>query len=180
MAALTIELLEQDEQTEFNLRRWDELLRNPELRRIEGRVETDRHGHVLMGPPAAFGHGNRQATIASLLRSLLPAGRVAVECPISTRDGVRAADVAWISEARLAEIGESVCLRRAPEICVEVLSPDNSRREMAEKKALYFAAGAEEVWFCDQAGRMSFFNSADALAGSSSTRCSAFPREITD
>jgi len=35
----------------------------------------------------------------------------------------------------------------APEICVEVISPRNSPEEMAEKRALYFAAGADEVWF---------------------------------
>ena len=45
----------------------------------------------------------------------------------------------------------------APEICVEVLSPGNTRAEMEEKRALLFEAGAEEVWFCDTKGRMFFF-----------------------
>lgn len=175
---MVIELPEQDEQTEFNLRRWQEVLRDAELRRFEGRVETDRHGHVFMSPPAAFGHGRRQSKITNLFASLLPDGHSAVECPISTRDGVRAADVIWISHERLAEIGEGACLRRAPEICVEVLSPDNSRREMAEKKALYFAAGAEEVWFCDLHGRLTFFVDATGPAAATSARCPAFPAAV--
>ena len=40
--------------------------------------------------------------------------------------------------------GDKSCLLQAPEICIEVLSPGNSRAEMTEKKALYFAAGAEK------------------------------------
>lgn len=178
MASLAIELPEQDEQTEFNLRRWEEVLRDAELRRFEGRVETDRHGRALVSPPAAFGHGRRQALLGILLELHLPGGRVTVECPISTRDGVRAADVIWISHERLAEIGEGACLRRAPEICVEVLSPDNSRREMAEKKALYFAAGAEEVWVCDLHGRLTFFVDATGPAAAHSVRCPAFPLAV--
>ena len=175
---LTIELPAQEEQTAFNLRRWAEVLADPELRKIEGRIETDRHGHVIMSPPAAFIHGSNQFEIGKLLDALLPNGRIATECPISTRDGVRAADVAWISNARLAEIGENICLTRAPEICVEVLSPDNTRKEMDEKKMLYFAAGAEEVWFCDKLGRMKFFTGPKSEGETASRLCPAFPNRV--
>src|SRR4051812_28811318 len=137
MESLTIELPAREDQTSFNLRRWEELCGDTELgrelARVEGRIETDRHGHIIMYPPAAFAHGNRQSRIAHLLQTLLPDGETATECPISTADGVKAADVAWISHPRLAAIGEGVCLPEAPEICVEVLSPDNSRAEMREK-----------------------------------------------
>ncbi|MCZ7641310.1 MAG: hypothetical protein M5U12_37800 [Verrucomicrobia bacterium] len=51
MATLSITLPAQPVQTAFNLRRWEELLSDPELARIEGRIETDRHGHILMSPP---------------------------------------------------------------------------------------------------------------------------------
>ena len=175
---LTIELPAQEEQTAFNLRRWAEVLADPELRKIEGRIETDRHGHVIMSPPAAFIHGSHQSEISHLLRTLMKGGRTVTECPISTRDGVRAADDAWISDERLAEIGENICLTRAPEICVEVLSPDNTRREMDEKKALYFAAGAEEVWFCDKQGRMQFFAAAESEGETASRLCPAFPNRV--
>ena len=182
MHALTIELPAQEDQTAFNLRRWEELLADTELGRdlakIEGRIETDRHGHIIRYPPAAFSHGSKQSEIAHLLRTLLPDGRVATECPISTADGVRAADVAWISRQFLAEIGENVCLTAAPEICVEVLSPDNTRAEMKEKKALYFAAGAQEVWFCHQNGKMTFSSSLESKGESASTLCPAFPSAI--
>ena len=48
MDTLTIELPLQPTQTESNLRRWVEVLNDPELSTIEGRIETDRHGHLMM------------------------------------------------------------------------------------------------------------------------------------
>jgi Uma2 family endonuclease len=43
-------------------------------------------------------------------------------------------------------------LQAAPELCVEVLSESNSSREIDEKRAAYFAAGAHEVWIVDPQG----------------------------
>src|SRR3954464_6534417 len=146
MPTLTIELPSQAEQTTFNLRRWAELLADPELAKIEGRIETDRHGHILMSPPPAPKHGGFQSEIVVLLKSLMRGGRITTECPISTADGVKAADVAWASPDCMAALGKGTCFPRSPEICVEVLSPSNTESEITEKMALYFDAGAEECW----------------------------------
>lgn len=178
MPTLTIELPVQRGQTAFNLKRWAEILVDPALAKIEGRIETDRHGHIVMMPPPAFSHGSYQSEIAYLLRTLLPGGRTVIECPISTLEGVKATDVAWVSHARLAAIGEKICLTEAPEICVEVLSPGNTRAEMTEKKALCFAAGAREVWFCDKVGQMRFFVSADSSDNRASKACPQFPPRV--
>ena len=134
MATLTITLPRQEAQTGFNLRRWEELLADAELAKVEGRIETDRHGHILMSPPPAPSHGGFQSEIAYLLRSLMPQGRVLTECPISTADGVRAADVAWASAACLRDLGSRACFPRAPELCVEVLSPGNTGAEIQERQ----------------------------------------------
>lgn len=182
MATLTFELPAQEEQTTFNLRRWNELLADSELgrelARFQGRIETDRHGHIIMYPPPGFSHGSYQFEIGRLLSELLKDGRVATKSPVSTADGVKGVDVTWTSLARLAGINKKVFLSKAPEICVEVISPSNTRREMAEKKALYFAAGAREVWFCDENAAMTFFVSASSRGGKTSKFCPAFPREI--
>src|SRR5438105_15582252 len=122
MATLTLELPPQKMQTEFNLRRWSELLADRELAKIEGRIETDRHGRIIMSPPPAPTHGSFQSEIAHLLRTLLGAGRVLTECPISTADGVKAADVAWASPKRMNELGHLVCIPTGPAICGEVKS----------------------------------------------------------
>ncbi|PYJ06777.1 MAG: hypothetical protein DME25_05680 [Verrucomicrobia bacterium] len=63
MATLTIELPPQPQQTRFNLHRWAELLEDYELAKIESRIETDRHGHIIMSPPPAPSHGSFQLEI---------------------------------------------------------------------------------------------------------------------
>src|SRR6266567_3539288 len=158
MAMLTLELLPHKTRTAFNLRRWAELLADRELAKVEGRIETDRHGHIIMSPLPAPSHGSFQSEIGHLLRSLMDAGRMLTECPISTADGVKAADVAWASHECMRELGDRACFPRAPEICVEVLSPSNTEAEMREKMALYFDAGAREVWLCSASGAMSFLS----------------------
>jgi len=64
----------------------------------------------------------------------------------------------------------------APEICVEVLSPGNTRAEIEEKKRLYFEAGADEVWIASPAGEIAFFNPEGEIEGSA--LCPAFPAKI--
>src|SRR3954468_7999767 len=108
--ALTLELPSQQSQTVFNLSRWAEVLADRDLAKFEGRIETDRHGHILMSPPPAPTHGNFQSEVAHILRSLLPVGRVITECPLSTSDGVKAVDVAWLRPGRAQELRSTACL----------------------------------------------------------------------
>jgi Uma2 family endonuclease len=66
-------------------------------------------------------------------------------------------DVTWLAPSR-SEINEdSVLLLHAPEICVEIISPSNSAEAIAEKRALFFDAGAAEVWICSLDGSITFF-----------------------
>src|SRR5271157_4977732 len=178
MTMQTLELPPRKTQAAFNLRRWAELLPDRELARVEGRIETDRHGRIIMSPPAAPSHGSFQVEIGRLLWTLLPKGRVLTECPISTADGVKAADVAWASPERMRELGEQVCFPRAPEICVEVLSPGNTEAEIQEKMALCFDAGAREVWLCAQNGVMSFFSPGATRPTRASKMCPPFPKQV--
>ena len=175
---LTLQLPPQEAQRDFNLRRWSELLADRALARIEGRIETDRHGHIILSPPPAPGHGTLQSKIAQLLWNLLPDGHVLTECPISTADGVKAADVAWASAERLSALGNQVCFPAAPEICVEVISPSNTQAEIREKTALYFDAGAREVWLCSEEGQMRFLTRPDAAPIPTSSLCPQFPARV--
>jgi Uma2 family endonuclease len=62
-------------------------------------------------------------------------------------DSVLGPDVAFVSNERLvaAENFEKY-FPFAPDLAVEVLSPGNTAREINEKVAMYFAAGARAVW----------------------------------
>jgi len=65
----------------------------------------------------------------------------------SDPDTVRAPDVAFVRQERIQEAGIMEGYRSgAPDLAVEVLSPGNTKREMAEKVKDYFAAGARLVW----------------------------------
>lgn len=167
------------DQHAFNLKLWAALSADTTLAKLDYLIETDRHGHILMTPPPGFYHSGFQTQVAIKLNSLLSNGQSLVECPISTADGVKGADVVWISTKRCAKALRQDVLVIAPEICVEVISKSNTREEMMAKKALYFEAGAEEVWFCDRKGRMFFFlkNSPDQ-AVSHSSLCADFPKKI--
>ena len=146
---------EVNDQETFNLERWSAICDDPVLASLDHRIETDRHGHILMTPPPGFDHGDFQYSLGKLIEQfVLETGKVATETPISTSEGVRAADVVWISLERLERSKKRNVLTIAPEICVEVLSPSNTRSEIEEKKRLYFEAGADEVWICDLEGRL--------------------------
>lgn len=163
-----------------NLARWSELSTNPELARLPYRIETDRLGRIIMSPPPFFSHTWRVAKILEFFRGQLPEGKVLVEVACSTSDGVKVIDAAWISAEYEREFAAAQdlppALVRAPEICIEVLSPSNTTEEMEEKRALYFEAGAEEVWICELDGEMKFY-----VAGTISNvskLCPNFPSRI--
>ena len=63
-----------------------------------------------------------------------------------TTAGVLVADVAWASNEFMRTRGFETPYTRAPELCIEVVSPSNSRKELREKVAAYLEAGAAEVW----------------------------------
>ena len=65
-------------------------------------------------------------------------------------DSVLGADAAFISHERLNTVENfEKYFPFAPDLAVEVLSPGNTRREMEEKIAMYFAAGSRAVWVFD-------------------------------
>ena len=178
MRGLTIELLPQRAQDACNEARWQELLADPDLARFDGRVETDRHGQVIMTPPPAPKHGSYQSKIAHMLHVCASQGRVLTECPVSTADGVKATDVAWASPETMRALGERGSFPRAPEICVEVKSPRNSEAELREKAALYFDAGALEVWVCSESGVMTFWHAGEVAPLTASRIFPDFPSPV--
>jgi Uma2 family endonuclease len=174
---ISIELPDLASQTRVNLARWAEILADPALARLPHRIETDQHGHILMSPPPAPLHGQRQIYIGVLLHRLLPDGKIVSECPLSTAGGVKAIDVAWLAPRRPENISQLTLFERAPEICIEIYSPSNSVAEIDEKRVLYFDAGAAEVWVCALDGSISFFASPHNQLPASAI-CPAFPGRI--
>ena len=143
--SLYLKLPEAVDQHTFNQRRWDELLQSGEMELYETqRIETDRHGHLVMSPWAAAKHGTYQGQVGARLQNLLPGGIFIAECPVSTSDGVKLVDAAWMSRQCYEPMREFFVFEKALEICVEVLSPSNTKAEMDERRALFSEIGCVE------------------------------------
>jgi Uma2 family endonuclease len=63
-------------------------------------------------------------------------------------------------------------------IVVEVLSAMNTRRQVALKRADYFASGAKEVWVIDQDGFTHFYFTGRDLPQPKSMLIPAFPQRL--
>ena len=156
---------------------WEDVRRDPLLRDLPHKIETNEHGQVVMSPPPVPKHGGRQSEIAYHLRTLLPQGRVATECPVKTSKGTKGVDVTWFTPERWKQAVDKSRSPVAPEICVEILSPSSTEAEIEEKRALYFEAGAEEVWLCSTEGAMRFFER-EERERDQSPRAPDFPEQI--
>jgi Uma2 family endonuclease len=65
----------------------------------------------------------------------------------SNPDTVLAPDIAFIRQQRVDEVGETKGYwPGAPELAVEVLSPDDTLAEVEEKVSEWLAAGTRQVW----------------------------------
>ena len=62
---------------------------------------------------------------------------------------IRKPDFAWTAPDRLQPLPEYGWTEVAPTFAIEVLSPRNTVKEIAEKVALFLAAGVEMVWVID-------------------------------
>ncbi len=141
---------------------WQEVCEHPNLKNLPFKIELNEYGKIIMSPVKLY-HSGLQGEIEFILRQLLPEGKALPECAIKTSKGTKVADVAWVSSPLWEKIKQAIEAPVAPEICIEVISTSNTQKEMNEKKALYFEAGAIEVWFCNQDGVMQFFNESHEL-----------------
>ena len=154
---------------------WEEVCADPSLKDLPFKIELRGQGKIILRPITSI-RGEYQASIGHLLRQLRPDGVVGIGSPVETRDNTKVADVSWMSRTRHRQLRGASTYTVAPEICVEILSPSNTREEMMGKKELYFDAGAEECWLCDVTGEMTFLSPAGFLRGS--PLCPEFPSRV--
>ena len=163
---------------ETTITAWEQVLDDPSLQDLPYKVETNKQGQIILSPHK-LKHSRAQSAIVNLLDDLLEEGETFVEAAIETNDGVKVADVAWMSEARWGSMPEEAAAAPvAPEICVEVLSRANTADEMEGKRRLYFEQGAQEVWLCDEKGQVTFYVAGETLPAERSRLVPGFPTHI--
>ena len=128
---------------------WQEVIDNPYLKNLPFKIELNRWGNIEMSP-ASNRHAFIQSRLAQLIRACIGKGETLTECSVQTSDGVRVPDVVWASREYLDRHNWATPFPAAPEICVEIVSPSNSRAEMLAKVRLFLEAGAEEVWLVNE------------------------------
>jgi Uma2 family endonuclease len=137
---------------------------DPLLANVPGKIELDRWGRMVMSPASTY-HGTLQGRLAKHLAEL--GGEVIVEAPVLTPIGLLVPDVAWASAGFIAAHRSESPFEAAPELCIEVTSPSNSRKELTEKIEAFLAAGALEVWIVySRAKRIEAYGRDGLLAGS--------------
>ena len=154
---------------------WQEVCADPHLHNLPYKIELNEQGQIIMTPVRLY-HSAWQGEIIRWLLRLTDSGKALPEVAIATAQGTKVADVVWCSDTLWRQIKHEAESPVAPEICVEVLSSTNTEEEMREKRRLYFAGGAEEVWLCKQNGEMQFFNADEERAHSE--RVPTFPKHI--
>lgn len=138
----------------------------------QGRIECDAPaneavdyymGGLHLHGIAHSGLGTRKAElvgcVAKLLSTSLPSGRVLVDIPVETRNGIRSVDVAWISEARYSAVRGEKSYVGAPEICVHLVSVERSASVISGELPSLFGAGAVENWVCGPGGYLNVLRS---------------------
>lgn len=129
----------------------DELFKQGDI----GRVELVK-GRIVSMSPTGYAHGYVEGNFYRALHAFVhqhKLGRVLVgEVGIYTDrnpDTVRAADLIYISNERMAQVESPSYLDVAPELIVEILSPDDRWSDLMEKLDEYFTIGVPAVWVAD-------------------------------
>ena len=118
-------------------------------------------GRIVYMSPTGVRHGDYEGNFYEHLKAFVrqhKLGKVVVgEVGVYIRrnpDTVRGVDVAFISTERYAQRQQtSGFLDVAPELIVEILSPDDRWNEVKQKLKEYFSIGVKVVWVADPADK---------------------------
>jgi Uma2 family endonuclease len=110
-------------------------------------------GRLVQMPPPKPKHGRIAGTVYRLVSNFVVLHALGTTYAAETGfligrnpDTVLAPDVAFVRAERLAGISEDAYFPFAPDLAVEVASPDQSQRAMAAKARQWLAGGARLVW----------------------------------
>ena len=114
-------------------------------------------GELQRMTPAGFDHGAVIMNLAAPLSQHVKTGRLGVVCGAETGfvlerqpDTVLAPDIAFVRRERIPAAGRPRTFWDGPpDLAVEVRSPGDTRREVAEKVAAWLASGTLAVWVVD-------------------------------
>ena len=117
-------------------------------------------GEVIAMPGPGLEHGEIQGNVYFQIKVFLKTkkiGRVFVDSGVITErdeDTTRGPDISYYSKERLPLEKRVVKYNELPpDLCVEVVSPSNTKKELRDKIQEYFAVGVRMVWLVDPEDR---------------------------
>jgi Uma2 family endonuclease len=126
-----------------------DLLRQPR----DGRKHELVDGRIVVSP-AGYRHGRIAMRLGSLITVYAMERKLGDVLDSSTGfrlpgGNVRSPDVAFVGSARVVGGGPAGFFDGAPDLAVEILSPDDNAREVLDKVGEYLKAGTCLVWVID-------------------------------
>jgi Uma2 family endonuclease len=115
-------------------------------------------GELVLIPKNDFFHGCICSELLAALLAFARANRLGAVLDSSTgfwmkNRNCRAPDISFVSRERLATLGFKHSTRRffpgAPDLAVEVLSPNNTRAEIDRRLRDFFESGTRVAWIID-------------------------------
>ena len=119
-------------------------------------------GELIMSPKNDFSHGRICSRLLAALETFTQAHRLGAMLDSSTgfwmkNRNCRAPDISFVSRERLSALGFRDSTRRffpgAPDLAVEVLSPNNTRTEIDSRLRDFFESGTRLAWIIDPDAR---------------------------
>lgn len=114
------------------------------------RTELDE-GELITWAPASGFHGRSEVRILVLLEMFTRQHKLGKVYPGDTGfqlndHTVRLPDIAFVRNPRASAVGRKGFVQGAPDLAVEVFSPNDSVPQLMRKVTQYFAAGCHTVW----------------------------------
>src|SRR3982751_303845 len=125
---------------------------------LPGKATELVRGHLVVREPPGTRHGSIAARLSYLLADYVYRHELGIVCSQDTGfriesnpDTVRAPDVAFIDRAHADQIPATGYATFAPDLVVEIVSPDDRTGELLAKAAQWLDAGTRLVWVIDPA-----------------------------
>ncbi|HTL58818.1 MAG TPA: Uma2 family endonuclease [Candidatus Limnocylindrales bacterium] len=112
-------------------------------------------GKLVLSPKNDFYHGRICMRLSAALHDYAAKNRLGIVLDSSTgfwmkNHNCRAPDISFVPKGRLEELGFKPSTRkffpRAPDLAVEVLSPNNTRTEINARLKDFFSSGTKIAW----------------------------------
>jgi len=124
----------------------------------DGYIHEVVNGELVMSPKNNWYHGRICTRLIIAIGNFVKEHRLGAVLDSSTgfwmcNRNCRAPDVSFVPKSRLESLGFQPSERRffpgAPDLAIEILSPNNTRAEIDERLKDFFASGTQIAWVID-------------------------------